>query len=138
MADDIQPPAEAVPAPATESMTRREAAQMQFPSLGDHPEVEVAQRSADVTSKATNTHTKVFRVDHGTYPFDENAIDHEANIGATRQYMIDHGLRPVGDVKYTGSTKYDERTQDLKYEVEALPAAIAVSPETANVTVQQV
>jgi hypothetical protein len=97
--------------------------------------VEVAERSADVVKASTRRHRKVFRVFHGGLTFIEDAFDHGPNKIATRQYMVDHGLRPVGDVTLVDSKPFDENNVDLTYEVEAIPAQVATDPGQVNTVV---
>lgn len=113
---------------------REEAGQMQFPSLAGQPNVEVAERSADVSRGSSKVHRKVFRVFTAGLEFDAASFDHQPNFTATRQYMIDHGLRPLGDVSFVGAEAYDGKNTDLTYQVEAVPAAI---DDTADITVPQ-
>lgn len=123
-----------------DAVGRADAAQVQFPSLVGQSGVEVAERSADVSKASTKQHRKVFRVFTAGLDFDAASFDHLPNFTATRQYMLDHGLRPVGDVAFVGAEKYDEKNTDLIYQVEALPAAIATAedhPDQAHVTVPQ-
>lgn len=113
---------------------REDAGQMQFPSLAGQPNVEVAERSADVSKASTKLHRKVFRVFVGRGGTIDESFDHQPNFTATRQYMIDHGLRPLGDVSFVGQEPYDDRNIDLTYQVEAIPAAI---DSTADIRVPQ-
>lgn len=117
--------------------SREDAPLLQFPSVAGQPGVEVAERSQDVTTGRTRRHRKVFRVfvAEGVDAFDSAGFDHGPNKVATRQYMSSHGLRPVGEVTLAGAEPYDERNIDLTYEVEAVPAAIAVDPAQAHVVV---
>lgn len=134
-------------APATEPGTdptgllpkasRDDAPLLQFPSVAGQPGVEVAERSADVTTTGrTRTHRKVFRVFFGPGDaYDSETFDHGPNRIATRQYMTSHGLRPLGEVELVSAEPYDERNVDLVYQVEAIPAAVATDPATAHVVV---
>lgn len=116
---------------------RAEAAQTQFPSLHGQSSVEVAERSADVARSASRKHRKIYRVFTDGLDFVDEAFDHSANFTAARQYMLDHGLRPTGDVAFVGASKYDDRNTDLTYEVEAIPAQVATDPAEANAVVSQ-
>lgn len=116
--------------------SREDAPQLQFPSIAGNPGVEVAERSADVSAGRTRKHRKVFRVFVGSdLSFSDMDFDHGPNRVATRQYMVSHGLRPLGDVAFVGAEPYDERNVDLTYEVEAVPAAIATQFDEAHVVV---
>lgn len=131
-------PTGTVDTPTTlEKLGRADAAQTQFPSLHGQVGVEVAERSADVTTSRTRKHRKVFRVFTAGLDFIVDEFDHRPNFMGTRQYMTSHGLRPVGDVTFVGAEKYDDKNVDLTYEVEALPAAVATEPATANTVVSQ-
>jgi hypothetical protein len=116
--------------------SREDAPLMQFPSVAGQSGVEVAERSSDVTTGRTRNHRKVFRVFFG--PGDAyipETFDHGPNRVATRQYMTSHGLRPIGEVELVSAEPYDDNNIDLTYQVEAVPAAIAVEPATAHVVV---
>lgn len=118
-----------------DGVTKAESQLMQFPSLAGQPGVEVSERSDDVSAKVSKKHRKVFRVETFGNPIGDD-FDHAPNKTATRQYMVDHGLRPVGDVSFAGAEPYDERNTDLSYEVEAVPAAVAKDePSLAHVVV---
>lgn len=112
-------------------LSRAEAPLVQFPSLYGQPAVEVAERSADLDAARSRNHRKVFRV----FDWVEEGFNHADNMRATRQYMVSHGLRPVGDVSFVGAKPYDERNTDLVYEVQAIPAQVATDPAQANVVV---
>lgn len=118
-------------------VSREEAPLLQFPSVAGQSGVEVAERSQDVTTTGrTRKHRKVFRVFFG--PGDAyvpETFDHGPNRVATRQYMTSHGLRPIGEVALVSADPYDENNVDLVYEVEAVPAAVAIEPVTAHVVV---
>lgn len=132
--------ADTVSGSGIDQLSRTDAVQVQFPSLAGHPNVEVAQRSADVTKGSTKQHTKIFRIFTAGLEFVADEFDHSGNFTATRQYMIEHGLRPVGDVSFVGAEKYDEKNTDLTYQVEALPAAVATdadNPDQAHAVVSQ-
>jgi hypothetical protein len=116
--------------------SREDAPLLQFPSVAGQAGVEVSERSADVTTGRTRKHRKVFRVFLGDVKlYDSDSFDHAANRIATRQYMTSHGLRPIGEVALVSAEPFDEANIDLVYEVEAIPAAIAVDPAQANVVV---
>jgi hypothetical protein len=116
--------------------SRADAPLLQFPSVAGQVGVEVAERSADVTTGRTRKHRKVFRVFFGPGDaYDSAAFDHGPNRIATRQYMTSHGLRPIGEVALVSAEPYDDNNVDLVYEVEAIPAAIATDPAQANVVV---
>jgi hypothetical protein len=116
--------------------SREDAPLLQFPSVAGQSGVEVAERSADVTTGRTRNHRKVFRVFFGPGDgYDSETFDHGPNRVATRQYMTSHGLRPVGDVELVSAEPYDDNNIDLTYQVEAVPAAVANEPATAHVVV---
>jgi hypothetical protein len=123
--------------PTFDPLKPREAELQQFPSLYGQPKVEVAARTSDESSKSTSKHRKVFIVDHYGYDFDGSTFDHGPNFNATRQYMLDHGLRPTGDVTLVDTFDLTDRAIALTYEVEAIPAAVATEPETAHMVVSQ-
>lgn len=122
------------------------------PDLAQHPDniaVEVAKRSADNVEPiegstgpadpepdATVIHRKVFvLVDQHV---DFRVYDHENNIRATRQEIINKGLRPVGDVVYVGTSPHgDGESVDVTYEGKAVPAYSASEPDVAHARVNQ-
>lgn len=98
---------------------------------------EVAARSADVDEVKTETHRKEFVHGPGTYT-EAGGFSHEANIAATRQYLINAGLRPVGDVKHVSTkTHEDGVSKVLAYEGEVVPAHLAEAYEVAHAEVIQ-
>lgn len=91
-------------------------------------DVEVAARSADMQSPSM-THTKTFVVGPNPYqtgknPYTEaSGFDHEPNKAATRQYAIDAGLWPTGDVTYKSAKPHpDGVSWILTYAVPVIPA----------------
>lgn len=92
-------------------------------------DIEVAARSADMDAPST-THEKVFVVGPGSVPgqkgnpwTEANGFDHEPNKAATRQYAIDHGLWPTGEVTFKSAKKHpDGESWILTYTVEVIPA----------------
>lgn len=125
--------------PQEEKLTPNEARQTQHPSLHGQKNVEVAERTPDAEltkaglRKTSATHTKVFVAPPG---FDLTEYDHTANIFAVRQYMLNLGLRPVGDVTFDGeSVNVDGVSVDLTYSVEAIPSVIATDPDVVHTTV---
>lgn len=132
----------ATPAPTPEQeekLTPDEARQTQHPSLHGQTNVEIAERTPDAEltksgrRKTSKTHTKVFVAPHG---FNLDDYDHTANIFAVRQYMLNLGLRPVGDVQFDGeSTNIDGVSVDLTYSVDAVPSVIATDPDVVHTTV---
>lgn len=85
----------------------------------------VAQRSADTNATSSNEHVKIFVLPPGPKPTATNGFSHEANFAAVRQYMMQQGLRPTGDVRHV-STKAHKGNEamgwDLTYAVPAVPA----------------
>lgn len=97
------------------------------------PAQEVAGRTIDLPNdKPTTTHRKVIVAGPGTEVGKD--YDHDPNIEATRQYMIQQGLWPKGDVKFVGQAKHaDGVSIELTYEGEAVPAHDA--PDSLKVSV---
>lgn len=84
------------------------------------PEHEVEQRSADQT-KPSLEHTKIFVL--GPTSGYAKGYDHEPNKAATRQYAIDQGMWPTGDVKFVSAkTHADGVSLVLTYKVPVIPA----------------
>jgi hypothetical protein len=91
-------------------------------------DVEVAARSADMDKPSTE-HRKVFvlgpnSVDNSTNPYTEaHDYDHEPNKAATRQYAIDQGMWPTGDVRHVSTKRHpDGVSWVLTYAVDVIPA----------------
>lgn len=91
-------------------------------------DVEIAARSADM-DKPSDTHEKVFVLGPNPYspnknPYTETSgFDHEPNKAATRQYAIDAGLWPTGDVRFKSAKKHaDGVSWALTYAVDVIPA----------------
>jgi len=87
----------------------------------------VAARSADIHDDEAKRgeHVKVFVLEPGPKPTEENGFSHEANMAATRQYMMSNGLRPTGDVRHVSTKPHlgdERRGWDVKYAVPAVPA----------------
>lgn len=133
--DSGQEPTEADATPVTEDdypiqvvaneLEPAEASLEQFPAIHGQPDVEVAQRSQDVTKDATGTHRKVFVLVADEYG-NGRGFDHEPNKRETVRYMVQNGLRPLGDVSFDGSKKLpDGRSVALAYTVKAVPAVVA-------------
>jgi hypothetical protein len=118
-------------------LSKADAQQVQFPSLYGQPGVEIAERTIDTDKSATKVHRKVFRVFTYGLDFDASAFDHEPNFTGTRQFMVEHGLRPVGDVRFVGAERFDDKNTDLVYEVEALPTIVAVDPDVVYIEIPQ-
>lgn len=100
-------------------------------------DTEVAARSADVDEVKTEVHRKEFVHGPGKYTV-ASGFSHEANIAAVRQYLINSGLRPVGEVEHVSTkTHEDGISKVLAYEVEAVPAHLAEAYEVAHAKVVQ-
>jgi hypothetical protein len=93
------------------------------------PEAEVALRSADQSDKPTSEHRKIFVLGPDpssptANPYTEaKGYDHEPNKAATRQYAIDQGLWPTGDVRFVSGKRHaDGVSWELTYAVPVEPA----------------
>lgn len=93
-------------------------------------DVEIAARSADM-DEPSNTHEKQFVLGPNPYadgnPYTvKSGYDHEPNKLATRQYAIDAGLWPTGDVELKSTKRHpDGVSWILTYTVDVIPAHIA-------------
>jgi hypothetical protein len=124
-------PAEAAPTPSPATLSA-----MQHPALAGAPEVEVADRSADQDDTPTLRHHKDFVIPARDYFPD--GLDHTANIDATRQFLINEGLRPTGDVTFDGAEKHpDGYSMILHYSGPVIPAVIAGQFDVAHAPVRQ-
>jgi|SRR3954470_2608075 hypothetical protein len=120
---------------------KSEARTSQFPSLNGQEGVEVAERTADSDKETATVFSKVFVVPRESYEngtADPDAV-HQRNMTAVRQFMVSQGLRPSADVKFVGEEDYPAdttgRSVALRYEVPAVPAAVASAFEVAHVTI---
>lgn len=103
------------------------AAAKQHPALHGHPDVEVAERSAD-GSEGTR-HVKDFVVMGRDWTGDEGAA-HEANRAAVANEAIQRGLHPRGDVVFDGAADHpDGESVTLTYSVQVVPAVIDHRPQ---------
>jgi hypothetical protein len=93
----------------------------------------IAERSADISAETAknNEHRKVFVLPPGPKPTEANGYDHRANYAATREYAIQQGLRPTGDVRLVSCTKFGPGgvSWALTYAVPVLPAERVSYPE---------
>ncbi len=107
---------------------------LQFPSDAGQPEVEIAERSADVDDREASEHRKVFvipRNDLVTQDYDDeiHAELHRANIDAMRQAMVLQGLRPTEDGRFVRAQNHsDGQSVCLTYACACVPAHVA-TPE---------
>lgn len=83
----------------------------------------IAQRSPDIEAEAANEHVKVFVIEPGPKPTEENGYSHEANIAAARQYMISQGLRPDGEARVVSVEPYGpgDLSWAITYAIPAVP-----------------
>lgn len=117
----VEPAASIEPVEVPNESTNPELAQ--HPANKGEPAVEVAKRDPDAVEDASGEYRKVFRVMADV--FDEDTFDHAGNINATRQEIINHGLRPSGDVTFDGAEKFDKYNVDLTYTCPVIPAVDA-------------
>lgn len=109
------------------------ARQLRSPAEAGYQSVEVAERSADVTTPTADEHVKVFVVGPGYYGA---GFDHEPNKRAVRQYAISAGLRPTGDVRFVSATTHEDKvSKRLKYAVPVVPVSIAEGAATVHTVV---
>jgi hypothetical protein len=114
------------PDDATKAPTTPDTAAGQAHVSDATADTESAARAADVDEVSTSTHRKEFVHGPGVYT-EAGGFSHEANIAATRQGIINAGLRPVTDVKHVSTkTHEDGISKVLAYEAEVIPAHLAV------------
>ncbi len=131
-----EPDAEQQGATSPELVTPAERSAADSLEQGEHVsdpgvpnDVEVAARSADMEAPSEQ-HEKVFvlgpapRGHNSTNPYTEaRGYDHEPNKAATRQYAIDSGLWPTGDVEVKSAKRHpDGESWILTYAVPVIPA----------------
>lgn len=101
----------------------------QFPSLAGRNDVEVAKRSQDVSASTSNSFKKVFVLTKRVWEgFDQASkdIQHENNVLATRNFLINQGLRPLDDGKFVGAEDHEDGASiNLTYSVGVEAAAIS-------------
>jgi hypothetical protein len=135
---DVEKAPDATGAPGRVADTAPEL--LQHPGVAGHPDVEIAERSADVHESASAVHRKVFvipRNDLVTQDYSDAVHDgmHRANIDGMRQEMVLNGLRPTADGSFVGAEGHpDGASVCLTYEVAAVPAAVA-TPEQSIVAI---
>lgn len=85
------------------------------------PEI-IARRSADIEAEEANEYRKVFVLPPGPKPTPANGYAHDANMAATRQYAIQAGLYPTGDVRHVSTKQHDNGVSwVLTYAVKVVP-----------------
>lgn len=137
-AKDVEKAPDATGAPGKVADTAPEL--LQHPGAAGHPDVEVAERSADVHEKASDVHRKVFVIPRNglvSQDYSDAIHDdmHKANIDGMRQEMVLNGLRPTADGSFVGAEDHpDGASVCLTYEVAAVPAAVA-TPEQSIVAI---
>lgn len=110
---------------ATPSQVEDKPELRQFPSLSGEPEVEIAERSADVERPASAEHVKVYVVQRNVDGADFDEAMHQRNIDAMRQSLILQGMRPTGDGQFVGQEDgTDAESVRLTYSIPVVPAAI--------------
>ncbi len=85
------------------------------------PEI-IARRSADIEAKEADEYRKVFVLPPGPKPTPANGYAHDANEAATRQYALQAGLYPTGDVRHVSTKQHDNGVSwVLTYAVKVVP-----------------
>lgn len=122
-ADTPTPKAADAPEPGTEETN---------PELAQHPggDVEVAKRDPDAESDASSEYRKVFVIQAELF---DKSFDHTANIGATRQELINHGLRPTGDIVFVGKARRGKLNFELTYAGPVVPANSSAAPSDVHI-----
>lgn len=129
------------PRPLTDEGERvvRAPRDRQFPSLHGAPEVEIAERSQDVTEPASSVHVKDFVTTKRDYESGDKDGMHARNTLAVRQYLMSQGLRPDAKVEFEGEHEHDwdEKSIVLRYTVSVQPAATATDYDVAHALVTE-
>lgn len=96
----------------------------------------IAQRTTDTDADSAEVYTKVF-VMAGVKPTEANGVDHSANRAATREFAIQNGLRPTGDVTLK-SVKHniDGLAWDVTYTVPVVLTERAEGASEADIVTQ--
>lgn len=83
-----------------------------------------ARRGADIEADSSDAFVKVFVLEPGPKPTEANGYDHRANFAATRQYAMQQGLRPTGDVKHVSTKGFGPggKSWAVTYSVPVIPA----------------
>jgi hypothetical protein len=124
-----------VTTPAVTELGVEEARRTQFPSLHGQEGVEVAERSADETADEATKFRKDFVLIKADYDGGDKKSIHAANKDAVRQFLINQGLRPTGDVSVSTKAHPDGVSIILTYKVAATPAIIVENPDVAHARV---
>ncbi len=80
----------------------KDLTRVQSPSLVGEEELEIAQRSADQHAEKSNTYVKDFVLTKDGYG-DGVGYNYDSDTYATRQELMNNGLRPAGDVTFEGT-----------------------------------
>lgn len=99
----------------------------------------IARRSADIHAKAAtkHEHVKEFVLPPGPKPTAANGYDHAANEAATRQYALNQGMRPVGDVRLVSISQHKNGISWVcKYAVEVAVDEKITEPSEADIVTQ--
>jgi hypothetical protein len=146
-------------------VARRLPRERQHPSLtnaANGEAIEVSERSSDVDTalppgqsgegsgsertgdEVSTTHVKTFVTTKREWDSEDHDAVHERNKRAVRQYMVNQGIRPTGDVVFMDETvgdpvrfREDLAKVTLRYGVTATPAVIAVGMEQVHVVIDQ-
>jgi hypothetical protein len=103
----------------------------QHPSLHGDDEGEIAQRSADGSDGSWWFKEFVHRTPRGQQ-FDQDALDHTANLAGTVQAAVQNGVHPKAMPEFIGSRPYPGAAGNhiLTYAVPAVPSAVDRESQT--------
>lgn len=116
--------------------TTEETAPAAYVGEGQTDEQIIALRTTDTTAESTDVYTKVFVV-NGVKPTEANGIDHAANKAAVREFAIQNGLRPTGEVELK-SIKHniDGVSWDITFTVPVSLTETVDGPSEADIVTQ--
>lgn len=97
----------------------------------------IALRTTDTDKDSIDEYVKIFVHGPGPKPIEENGHDHSANKAATREFAIQNGLRPTGDVRHVSTKRNrDKVSWDLTYAVPVLLTERVEHPSGPNVVTE--
>lgn len=111
----------------------------------------IALKTTDTDKDSSDSFVKVFVLSAGPEPTESNGFSHEANKAATRQFALQSGLRPTGEVALSSTT--EQKRGDLsigweltytvpvqpasKYDVQTEPVHVLAPGESAPANTDQ-
>lgn len=97
----------------------------------------IAARTTDTDEDSAEVYTKVFVMAGKAKPTEDNGVDHSANKAATREFAIQNGLRPTGDVTLKSIKRNaDPKAWDVTYTVPVALTETVDGPSEGSIVTQ--